>query len=90
MQAGLVHNLVHDKGGPGHVAGAFQKGDAQKQQQDVGHEDNDPADASDYAVYQQGADHTLGHMSVQPVSQRSHSGIDPFHGRGAQGEGQLE
>ena len=50
MQAHLVHDAVHDKRGPGHIAGVFEKGNSEKQQQDIGQKNKHPTDARNNTV----------------------------------------
>jgi len=55
VQAGRPHDLVHQEGGPGHVAGVLQHDDEEEQDQDLGQEDQHAADPGDDAVHHQAA-----------------------------------
>ena len=61
VQAYLVHELVHDEGGAGHVSGVLQQGNEQVENQDVGQEYQHAAHSSDDAVHYQVLQHALRH-----------------------------
>lgn len=53
MQAHLMHNLIHDKGGTCHIAQVFHQRNKEVEDEDVGQKDDDTSHTTDNAVYQQ-------------------------------------
>ena len=90
VQPHLVHQLVHDKGCPRHVAGVFHQRDEEIEYEYLGQEDDDGAHATDDAVDDQRAQRSLGHQGEQSVAQPGDSRLYPVHGVLPQGERGLE
>ena len=67
-QAEAAQHPVHDKGGPGHVAGVLQEGEKQEQQGDLGQEHQHAAHAGQHAIHQQGGHPGGGARLVQKAA----------------------
>ncbi len=90
MEAYAVHHLVHDEGGPGHVARVLHEGDEEVEDHDVGKEDDHASHAADNAVHDQVFEWSLCHVSSYQVAQLLHQPFDGCHGIAPQPEGGLE
>ena len=90
VEADQVHDLVHEKSGPGHVAGVFENSDEEKKEQDVGEENDHGPHAGDNPVQQKVPREPLGKNGGKKTGQEPHPGFDPFHGVGPRREGDLE
>ena len=90
MQAYLVHELVHDECGAGHVSGVLQQGNEQIENQDVGQEYQHAAHSSDDAVDHHVLEHTLRHGGGHEGSEFLHKPLNPGHRVFAQAESGLE
>ena len=92
VQADLVHDLVHNEGGPGHVAGVLQESNRQKQQKDVRQKDQHTADTAEDAVNDQRMQRprlTRPYGGHHPGG-KSKKSLQPPHGIFAGREGKLE
>ncbi len=89
-EAGAGHDAVHEVGGAGHVAGAFEEADEEEQEDDLGKEDDDAADAADDAIDDEGAEVALGHGIFHPSCEQALEGLDPTHGDGGEGKDRPE
>ncbi len=73
-QAQLAHNAVHHIGHPGHIAAVLQKGQGQKQNDDIGQKGQDAPHAGDDAIHNQRGEHGGHAHGVQPAQ---HPAGDP-------------
>src|SRR5690554_5488830 len=90
MQSYLMHDFIHDKSGTGHIARVFHKGYKEKQNEDVGQEDNNASHSSNDPIDKQVFKRSLVHDLSHPVAQQSHACFDPFHGVLTQRESGLK
>ncbi len=90
VQSHPGHQLVHQVGGPGHVAAVFQHRDEQEEDQDLGQEDEHSADAAQHPVDQKAAQRSRGHPGLDPLGERGKPGVDPGHERPGPGIHALE
>ena len=90
MQSGAAHDPVHQEGGPGHVAGILKQQDEYEEEQDLGQEDQDGANAGDQSV----DDKTLYPSGWKSGGRRRAKGREPRFGevlqRGRPSEHRLE
>jgi len=59
VKAEPVHHPVNNESRPGHIAGSFQKGEADEEQHDVGQKDEYASHARNDSVNQNGAEHLI-------------------------------
>ena len=90
VEAHLVHDLVHDEGGAGHVARVFHQRNEQVEYQDVGQEDDDAPHTADDAVDEQILQRTFGHVVANEGAERIHQALNPSLRIGSQHEGDFE
>ena len=90
MQPHLVHQLVHDKGGAGHIAAVLHKGDEEIQNQDVGQENEHRAHAGDDAVADEALQRSVAHDASHHVAQPAEQRLQPIHRVLPHGEGAEE
>ena len=83
VQADLAHQPVHEKGGPGHVAGVLQKPDEEEQQQDLRQENHHGSHARDDAVHEQAVQVPGRQSAADEVAEPVHRRLERLHGDGA-------
>ncbi len=75
MESDAAHQTVHQKSGAGEIAGVFQNGDKQEQQQYLRQKDYGVADPGDGPVHQQvfqfAVRQQLRHGCAQPIHTRA-------------------
>ena len=90
MQAYPVHQLIHDEGGTGHVAGVLHDGKEEIENQYVGQEDEHAAHSCYYSVHKYILQPAILHEGSHEVPELADEPVDPVHRVVAQGEGRLE
>ena len=64
MQSDSMHDLVHDKSCPSHIARVFHEGDEEVENQYIRKENNDTTYSTQYTGYDQIFLHSLMHKAV--------------------------
>ncbi len=90
MQADVVHQLVHDERGPGHVPAVLKQRDREEEQHDLRHEDQHAAHPADDAVHDQRLKRPVGQHACHHVAQRHEAALQPAHRRRPEAEDQLK
>ena len=90
VKSHAVHELVHDEGGAGHVAGVLQDGDEEEEDQDVRQERADTAHPRDDAIDEQVFDDAVGQHPCGDIAEPAEEAFEPRLRIGTQREGHLE
>ena len=86
----LVHEAVHDEGGPGHISRIFHETDEEEENEDVGQKDNHSAHTADDAVGYQVLERAVVHQAADEAAELRHGAFDHVHRVLAQIERALE
>ena len=90
MQADLVHQLVHDECGSGHIAGVLHQGDEEVEYQYVRQEHQHASHTGNHAVHYQVLHPSVRHYGRYECPEFADQPVDPLHRIVAQCERRLE
>ena len=85
-----MHQLVHHKGGPGHIPAVLEDGDDEIEDEDIGQEDDHGAHTADDTIGNEVLEYARGHVLPYELTYPAHEVVYPVHGILPDLEGGLE